>query len=282
MNLLAKHKVTEYGGQPVSVAQVKFDGYYTEVYKSKDFGIKIYHKKQNIDIWPKLRLIKSIHRSVEQLPNETILRCELHALGIHATSVPTLTNDADPRLLLSPFKIEMLEEEIGCFTFYMEHKLLSDYFPVVPDYYNLEDEGGELTIIRTEEYKKLAIDKKIEGWVVKDTPNGNCWKIKPEKTVDAFVIGYSISESDSYFGGLKSVTFAVYDGKKEIEIGTAGSGFGGDYRMSVDPETLIGRVAEFGYQCLGAKGRLKFPKFLRWRDDEKTAKECLMNQLKGI
>ncbi len=285
MNLLLKHKVSEYSGQPVSIAQVKFDGYYTEVYKSKEFGVKIYHKKQNIDLWPKLRLIDAIRQSVERLPQETILRCELHVFNVHASSVPTLTNNADPRLLLSPFKIEQWDGRAGDFltSFYMEWKLLNDHFPVVPDYISI-DKVTFGTIINLSPFdinmlKQMAIKQGIEGWVVKDIPGGKCWKIKPEKTVDAFVISYKISDSDSYAGGLKSVTFAVYDGEKEIEIGTAGSGFKGNYRMSVDPKSLIGRVGEFGYQSLGAKGRLKFPKFLRWRDDEKTARQCLMEQL---
>jgi len=291
VDLLPKHKVEEYDGQPVSVVQVKFDGYYAEVYKSKDFGIKVYHKKQNRNIWPKLQKIDSIRQSIEQLPNETILRCELHAIGVHATSVPTLTNEADHRLLLSPFKIEWWDGEPFFGSFNTEFELLDSIFPAVPEIYCaccykkiVKNDLGEivLPLYRVEELKQLAIDKGIEGWVVKDVPGGKCWKIKPEKTVDAFVIDYTISDSDSWAGGLKSVTIAVYDGDKEVEIGKAGSGFDGDYRMKVNMKSLIGRVGEFGYQSLGAKGRLKFPKFLRWRDDEKNKSQCLMNQLKGV
>jgi ATP-dependent DNA ligase len=132
-----------------------------------------------------------------------------------------------------------------------------------------------------EHLKQDAKKLKIEGFVVKDTPKGKCWKIKPTKTVDAFVTGYEISDSDSFAGGLKAVKISVYDSNgKAVEIASCGSGFFADYRMSVDPKTLIGRVGEFSYQCLAAKGRLKFPSFLRWRDDEKTADQCTMEQLK--
>ena len=71
----------------------------------------------------------------------------------------------------------------------------------------------------------------------------------------------------------------MHDGTEIIEIAKVGTGFDGDYRYSVDPKKLFGRVAEIGYQSLGAKGRLKFPKFLRWRDDEKKKNECLIDQL---
>lgn len=284
MDWLPKHKVEVYRGQKISIAQVKFDGYYTEIYKSKSIsgGIVICHKKRIISIWPKLKNIDAIKHSIDNLPYETILRCELHAIGVHATSVPTLTNDADPRLLLSPFQIEMWDEETEPQTsFYMEWKLLNDKFPVVPEFYTLHDTAGVAILPdrRIESIKQQAMERKIEGYVVKDFPGGKCWKIKPEKTVDAFVVSTAVSDSDTYAGGLKSVTIAVYDSNTVTEIASVGSGFDGDYRMNIDLKSLIGKVGEFGYQELGAKGRLKFPKFLRWRDDEKTKEQCLINQL---
>lgn len=281
MNYLSPFKVKEYDGQLVSIAQIKFDGYYCEVYKIKDC-IEICMKKQNINLWPKLQKIEIIKNQIESLPNETILRCELHCLGIPATSVPTLINDADIRLLLSPFKIELYDGKIPNLNFQEEFDLLfTKHCFTVPEYYCSWNPSKILSLEEIESLKDAAKKLKTEGFVVKNNKyQYQCWKIKPNKTVDAFIINYVISESDSFSGGLKAVKIAVWDGNKCIEVASCGSGFNAEYRMKVDPKTLIGRVGEFKYQSVAAKGRLKFPTFLRWRDDEKTAEQCLISQLR--
>jgi hypothetical protein len=195
--------------------------------------------------------------------------------------VSTFVNNANPELLLSPFKIETWAGEKKCMKFFLEAKMLEDFGFTVPktDFYF--DNWVTLDPDNIEVMKQEAIKLGIEGWVVKDKPGGSLWKIKPEKTLDAFVVSYQVSDSDSYAGGLKSVTVAVLDEEgNEVIVGTSGTGFKADYRMSVDMDSLIGRVGEFGYQCLGARGKMKFPKFLRWRDDEKTREQCLISQIK--
>lgn len=285
MELLDKFKVKEYSGQPVTVAQVKFDGYYAEVYKNDADGIVVCTKKQNENLWPKLQRHDGIRKQLEQLPNDTILRCELHAFGVQATSVPTLINDADPLLLLSPFKIEMFQDSVMPLGFGYEYELLVGLGFIVPNWFELNGIDGvapelkPLTDFDVHTLEQRAYSTGVEGWVVKDVPGGNCWKIKPVKTVDAFVMGHTVSDSDSFYGGLKAVQIGVMDGDEQVEIASCGSGFEKEYRMSVDLASLAGKVGEFEYQDVAAKGRLKFPRFLRWRDDEKQAKDCTKDQL---
>ncbi len=284
MEFLEPLKIKEYSGQPVTIAQVKFDGYYAEVYKDKDI-IFICTKKQEINLWPKLVKNRAIHKQVLSLPDNTILRCELHCPGVPATSVPTLINEANERLLLSPFRIEMWNNRIpSVYTFEENEIILTDYGFVVPPIRYLSSTPIPLSDNEIKELKEDAKAKGVEGWVLKDKVLGNSWKLKPQKTVDAFVVSYAVSDSDTYAGGLKSVDIAVWgDGlKKNITIATVGTGFDAEYRMSVDMKSLIGRVGEFKYQTIGAKGRLIFPRFLRWRDDEKKKDECTIDQLKGV
>ena len=296
MEFLDPIKVKEYAGQPVSIAQVKFDGYYAEVYKSRDIdgSVFICTKSQKVNLWPKLRKNPAIEQQMKRIPYETILRCELHTPSVPATSVPTMINDADDRLLLSPFCIELWGGHVPTYSdsqkqFNAESDLLVDYGFTIPGTLDLKTffniiYGSSVVLaddfvdMLKEEAKRLD----IEGWVLKDNPRGNCYKIKPQKTVDAFIVSYEISDSDTYAGGLKSVDIAVLDGGIKVVIGTVGTGFEGDYRMSVDPRSLINRVGEFKYQRVGSKGRLIFPRFLRWRDDEKKSFECSIDQLKGI
>ncbi len=281
MDFLEPIKVKEYGGQPVTIAQTKFDGYYTEVYKDNQFGIVICTKKQKENLWPKLKLNPNIKQQVESLPDKTILRCELHAFDVQATSVPTLINDADKRLLLSPFRVELWAGKLLDLTFEEQYFMMTKRF-VVPQVNRLTSEPEAVSDSEVENLKQLAIASGIEGWVLKDHPLGNSWKIKPQLTVDAFVVSYTVSDSLTYAGGLKAVQIAVYSGHEKVVIASVGMGFKADYRMSVDMKSLIGRVGEFSYQSVAAKGRLKFPGFLRWRDDEKSKNECLENQLKGF
>lgn len=283
MDYLTPIKIKEYKGEPVTIAHAKLDGYYTEVYKDSIVGVHVYFKGRKKNLWPKLREIKHIYDSIMSLPDQTILRCELHAPCYAATSVPTLINDASKNLLLSPFCIELYAGKVKPFgTFEAMTICLIVHKFVMPKIKRLSNRPASLSEESVHSLKELARFHGTEGWVLKDHPGGNSYKIKPQKTVDAFVVGYNISDSDSYGGGLKSVDIAVLKDGEEKVIASVGSGFEGEYRMSVDPKTLIGKVGEFKYQSLGAKGRLKFPRFLRWRDDEKSRSQCLADQLKGF
>jgi hypothetical protein len=170
MDFLEKFKVADYSGQPVSFIQRKFDGYYVEVYKSGVFGIVVCMKKQNIDLWPKLEKHPEIKQQLESLPNETILRCELHAFNVPATSVPTLINDADSRLMISPFKIELLdnasEDEYDIRVKIIETEILKDLGFVVPRSYVLFENPAPLIQSTINYWLETAKDCGYEGWVL--------------------------------------------------------------------------------------------------------------------
>ena len=138
MDFLDPIKVKEYAGEPVTIAQVKFDGYYAEVYKSRSIPGQVFicTKKQEVNLWPKLQENPKIRNQIKRLPHETILRCELHAFGVPATSVPTLTNEFDNRLLLSPFCIELWGGVIPICTYQFSNKLLQNYGFTVPELIN--------------------------------------------------------------------------------------------------------------------------------------------------
>lgn len=49
--------------------------------------------------------------------------------------------------------------------------------------------------------------------------------------------------------------------------------------MTARRDDLPGRVCEIKFQRVGAKGRLRHPRFVRWRDDEKQARECVGDEV---
>jgi len=76
----------------------------------------------------------------------------------------------------------------------------------------------------------------MEGWILKEE-SGNWWKIKLEKTYDLVITGFNISTEGRHRKKLKS--------------------------LKCSEANLI-----------AAQGRLRHPRFIRWRDD-KSAKNCI-------
>ena len=98
MDQLCKLMFKPYRGQAVRLVQKKYDGYYMEIYKDKDFGVWCNFKDQDNNIWDKLSKIESLAVMINSLPDGTCLRTELFASNVPATSVITLLNEADDRL----------------------------------------------------------------------------------------------------------------------------------------------------------------------------------------
>ena len=89
------------------------------------------------------------------------------------------------------------------------------------------------------------------------------------------------SFSSTHFGGLQGINIAVYKDNKVHDLGQVGSGFDLEYRKSLDTKEkrneLIGKVCEVAFDSIAANGKLRFPRFIRWRTD-KNLKSCTMEQ----
>lgn len=117
----------------------------------------------------------------------------------------------------------------------------------------------------------------FEGAVVKETTamygGRGWWKIKPTLSDDYVVMGFEEGKN-GWAGGPGKIVFGLYLAGELVEVGKCRIK---DDRMrrqaTDDPDSLIGRVLEVRFQERTADGRLRFPRFLRWRDD-KPASEC--------
>jgi hypothetical protein len=124
---------------------------------------------------------------------------------------------------------------------------------------------------RAKSWDDWAEQDDAEGLVYK---NGNLldWaKRKDLLTADLVVVG-TIDGKRANAGLIGSLRVATREGREVASCG----GMTRDQRidMTLEPEgALLGRVVEVAYQYVGSGGRLRHPRFVRWRDD-KSADEA--------
>jgi hypothetical protein len=225
---IKRQRIKEYRGEPVKYAQAKLDGHYVEVYK--DGGdVIIFGKKREENYWPKLREIRGIADPIMEMHSGTAFQAELHTPGVHATSVPTLLNDADQRLTLTPFALHryndhLMDTDTG---FEWVHNFFERYGLQTPYTRTLVGEARALTQREQDDLLADAVNGKLEGWVLKESHLEGWYKLKPVRTVDCVVVDTKMSESDSFYGGLKSIIVAVRNPETQRMqvVASVGSGF---------------------------------------------------------
>lgn len=113
-----------------------------------------------------------------------------------------------------------------------------------------------------------------EGFVFKDGNLKNWRKWKPEKTIDLICTGFT-DGAGKYTNLIGSIEGSLADGRAVASV----SGMDDQVRrdISFDKNACIGRVFECKYQRVESKGRLRHPRFVRWRDD-KRPEHCTADQ----
>ena len=122
-----------------------------------------------------------------------------------------------------------------------------------------------------ERLHKMAANRGYEGWVLKEGNLLMWYKLKVERTVDC-VVSDIIDGKGQYCGMVGALVLSL-EGE---EIASAG-GMTLEERSAMSSRD-VGRVCEVAYQCVGKQGRLRHPRFVRWRDD-KPAADCTLDQL---
>jgi len=94
--------------------------------------------------------------------------------------------------------------------------------------------------------------------------------MKHRKTIDLVVQGFQPGRG-KYAGMVGSLLCGI----GEIEIARVG-GMNDAARVAIT-EADLGRVVEVEYERVASQGRLRHPRFLRWRDD-KLPEHCKLDQ----
>ena len=276
----------EWKGQPWEVAELKANGHRVTVVRHADhYDAWGRDTADHLNLAPQLRQAGHLHELFQNLPVGTVLDGELYVEGHHASDVKTWLISPDELLRFAPFAMPFHEgRDCRAGSIHVVRMKLKSF-----GFEPLQLWSKEALLSRLEHPKdleagmlQLARDMKIEGFVLKRAHYDQWYKLKPVRTVDCVVIGTTLSTSQTKFGSLKAIKVAVRDPKTQrlVQIASVGSGFSDDERWALAKirNTLIGKVCEVEYQDVLSKGKLQFPRFLRWRDD-KRAGECCLSQL---
>ena len=143
---------------------------------------------------------------------------------------------------------------------------------------------------------QAALDAGEEGVMIKDTskPYGKGWtKVKREARYDVIVSGYtepkatSVKKGDTEAtitrlaaeGFIGAIIFSQFRDGKLWRCGQT-SGMTDEVReeISADRDAFIGRVFEISAQERFPSGSFRHPRFVRWRDGDKSPQECIYRE----
>lgn len=264
----------EWNGEIVETIEVKEDGWRLSVIK-RDGKISVFSKKDSVDLWPKVQRNEKVAEAILSLPDFTIVDGEAHIPGGLSSDVPTaLTTGEGWRF--STFALPYLGGS----------DLRRVALPEVR--VSLHDFGFDLTHcvpfrkvfgdVDRDWLKRDAAERGIEGYVLKLQHWLGWYRVKPKKTVDVIIRG-RYEGNNRHTGRLGGfVVGLLTETGSWVEVGRCGGGFTDEQRDEFWAIDVIGRVCEVEYDSVTSGSRLRFPQFIRWRDD-KEASQCRFSQL---
>ena len=264
-------KPKDWDGEEFRYKQIKLDGhrftfiktdgkleaYGRTVESDKEFSVK-YPDIVKYDWW----------ETYQQIPNDSMIDGEIYLLGGTSSDITHHLVEQTGQLLFSPFAVPWYDNyDMRTYTLNAIEALLKKQHneKLTPWYerkYDLDTREQML-----DDAKMLC----IEGWVLKSANYLDWYKLKPTKTLDCIVTGFQDGRG-KFLGGVGAIKGScILDGEL-VEICKC-SGMDDETRWNIDEDKDMYRVFEVKYDCVGAKGKLRFPRFVRWRDD-KPRDEC--------
>lgn len=189
-------------------------------------------------------------RCMRDLDHDAWLDCELYVPGSGAEAVKTGLARGTDNLRLAAFGASILRPE---------DKLDKASAVLV---------GIGLNVPHLHPVGWFASDMRAphsDGVVYKSLVYGEWARVKNRKTIDLLVTGIApgVGKYTGQCGALRCS--GMVNGKLE-EICRV-SGMADDVRAGISSAD-IGRVVEVAYERVGSRGRLRHPRFVRWRDDK--------------
>lgn len=274
-------KPTVWKGEVARVAEHKYDGHRVTVIRDKDGSFHAIGRKPRINLADRLRLHPTMD-PIWNLPPGTALDGELHC-GAQSSDVVSVLGTGSTKLVFTPFCVMFVaggrwlgEDECRVFQQHYDMIQMLGFDP--PSRLELHGASPD-----RETLLNYVSRFKLEGLVLKADPFCAWWKLKPIKTVDCIVTSYEEGTSRNS-GRLGNLFVSLLDPDRDclVEVARVGTGFSDDERIDFwdRRRSLNGQVVEVAYDAIGAGGRLRFPRFVRFRTD-KPASDCVLQQIEG-
>jgi hypothetical protein len=238
-------KIHEWKGEPVRFATAKRDGNWLRISGGKAWTSgdeDITNKVRNYDWWP---------MALRALGPGDDLWCEVYVPGKPASDVRSWLPEAQLMVFAVPHLGDVSMQTVADWC--MVHNLEFASFVEAP-------------LPPKEELLAMAKRRGYEGWVLKQGHLRGWYKLKEVQTADLKVVGFK-DGNGKFIGLVGSLILADATGR----IVANASGMDDMTRALIDENADLGRIAEVAYQYVGAKGKLRHPRFIRWRDDKSTA-----------
>jgi hypothetical protein len=264
-------------GQPVRYRQVKYDGHRVTFFQqppTSDNGLCVFGSKleaelelsHHLEQYPFYQKLARVMRGMSSVDGE------LHVPGKPASYVKSAIVNGDPRLTFTAFAVPWWNGDVVTSMTMAQHIVervcyleFARTAPLPERYYgglSKQDAASAAESLAT-----IAKDGGIEGYVLKEDAWENWYKVKHSSTVDCVVMDLKPGKG-KYAGMCGALHVGVFDAKGELKEIACVSGMSDDVRAEIE-RNRIGRVVEVEYDRLDAKGRLRFPRFVRFRDDKR-------------
>lgn len=247
-----KIKAKKWNGGAAIYAHLKLDGHFLAIRNNRFWTSRPTDITEQLD--------GRLREPFQYIPRDTTVYAELHVPGKPASYVKTAIKNGEA-MRITCFAWSGCAEDAPLET--VRHQLGGLDFA----FWKPLEEGWEPDALIRE-----ALDQGAEGWMLKDGNLLNWQKLKAVQTVDCVVTG-TVEGKGKYLGLVGALTVAV----EGVEIANVG-GFDDATREEISEDDPIGRVVEVAYQYVGSGGRLRHPRFIRFRDD-KLPQDCTKDQL---
>jgi ATP-dependent DNA ligase len=195
------------------------------------------------------------------MPRWTAVECELFWPGHTSTDVPHAVKECPEELKYQPFAIPFCDGvDIREYPYLRTNFLLRELTGTAPEYREFQD-PPPLVQLQDE-----ARAKGLEGYMVKEFGYSHWWKAKVIHSLDLKVVG--IHPGTGKYKGL--VGSLILMDSKGMRIRC--SGMDETIRFSIT-ENDIGRLVEVKHNGVTPGGKLRHPRFIRWRDDKEEIDE---------
>lgn len=266
----------EYMSDPDWVAERKYDGGRYMLYLDDDGAVHLYSRRD----FPRIDKAANVPHFAHRYPGleGTVLDGEiLHPNGKKLGDTTGIMNSLPAKAIARQEAEGWLDYHVFDILFYKgrdvrqlplreRRKLIADALMVIehPCVKMVEQHTDKDGLFRT------LVSQGEEGTVLKNvnSPYGVNW-VKNKRVADFSVVisGYKPGQG-KYAGSLGAVAVSVYEGDKLVEVGFA-SGMTDEERDDIwkNRDEYLGRVVDISAQEVTKDGRLRHPRWLRFRDD---------------